>query len=331
MPRFCVPLILCILVPSSFIFAQDIAPPGQLVDIGGYKLHMIKKGDKQPTVVFFHGAGHIGLIWELVLPGVSKFATAVAFDHAGEGWSEPGRNVTITQQVFDAHEALHSQNLKGPYIVVGHSLGGLHARVFVEMFPDEVTGVVLVDATHPDVVLRVFNKEKGKAEWKKMRLTASRDAIPEVVKTPLIESANVVSVPSHSRDWGDTLGKFSPKSRQAFDYIYGKRPITYIKGQGSFEAEIMQHIFEQKKRYSLGDIPLIVLTGGKKESPEGDENWSTEELVAHSTALQNDLISLSTNSKQIIAKKSGHHIHIDQPELVVKSIEEVVIKTKMKK
>lgn len=324
-------LIFILLIGSANIYSQskEYLAPGELVDIGGYNIHLLTAGAdlEGPTVVFFHGAGDIALHWNLVLPEVGKFANAVAVDHAGEGWSDHGHGLALNQQVFDTYRALKKKGYKAPYIVVGHSLGGITANLFAALYKEEVGGVVMVDATHPDVVLKVFNKETKKMEWERMRLKADQP-IKEVVAVSLSEPKETKSFQA-KRDFGDLLDKFTNEDRARFNWIYNERKWTYVKGQSNtYEAEIMQDMFMNKENYHIGDTPLVVISGGNKEIPEGDTNWSSEQLVVHSKSLQRDLLKLSSKSKQIIARKSGHNVHIDQPELVAKVIKKMIKKMK---
>ncbi len=319
-----------LLYPLLFPFVvqaqtENYPPPGILVDNGGYNIHLLVDGNHSnaPTIVFFHGAGDIALHWNLVVPEVGKFANAVAIDQNGEGWSEHGHGMALNQQVFDSYQALKNAELNAPYIVVGHSLGGIIANLFAKEYKNEVAGVVMVDATHPDVVLKIFNRDTKEMEWKKMRLTAN-ESIPEIVKTPLRSELEIKSFQPR-RDFGDQLDKFSDRDKEMFNWIYNERPWTYVSGQGNaYEAEVMQNMFENYEDYRLGDLPLLVITGGDKSEPEGDEFWSSDALMAHSDSLQKDLLNLSTNSRHLIAHKSGHQIHIDEPELIVEAIKEML-------
>ncbi len=320
-------IIALLFLSTISVYSQTKAypAPGNLVDIGGYKIHLLTAGEEKqcPTVVFFHGAGDIALHWNLVLPKVGEFARAVAVDHAGEGWSDHGHGLALNQQVYDTYQALKKGGYKAPYIVVGHSLGGITANLFAATYKEEIGGVVMVDATHPDVVLKVFNKETKKMEWKRMRLRADQP-IKEVNTTPLSEPKETKSFQAR-RDFGDLLDKFSEDDRARFNWIYNERKWTYVKGQSNtYEAEIMQEMFTNKEKYNLGNIPLVVISGANKDVPEGDANWSSEQLVTHSKKLQKDLLKLSTNSSQIIAKKSGHNVHIDEPKLVAKAIKKLL-------
>jgi len=315
--------------PIDVSQVDNYPPPGELIDIGGYKLHLIVEGKNQsgPTVVFFHGAGDIALNWNLVLPKVGEFATAVAIDQAGEAWSDFGHGASLFQQVFDSHKALKIAGYNEPYILVGQSLGGIIANIFAKEYPTEVAGVVMVDATHRDVLLNVFNEELNKFEWKIFRTTAS-DSIPVVVTTPLVNKP-LISTFQPRKDFGDLLDKFTEHDKELFNWIYNERPWPYVKGNHDYEAEIFTEMHNNKAKYMLNDIPIIILTGGLKEYSEDDEYWTAERKKTYSDSLQLDLLNLSSNSKQIIAEKSGHHIHIDEPEVVTEAIKELVLKQKM--
>lgn len=307
---------------SMSIAAQPVPePPGDMVEVNGYKLHLLIKGEDGPPVVLFHGAGDIGLIWNLVLAGVSQFTRAIAVDQAGEGWSEHGHAIHMWQQAYDTHTALHNAGIEGPYILVGHSLGGLLTRVYMQMYPDEVAGVVLVDATHPDVILRIY--EDGKPAWKRMRETSRGRVIPVAVSKKL-ESQPELSSYKARRDFGDKLTGFSAVDRDRLDWVYNQRPITYVKGRSSFEAETMQLIYENPEAYDFDNKPLIVISKGVWTDKEGDAGWTNQDLRAESERQQKDLLNLSVNSRQVIAWNSGHQVHLDQPELVTAMIRKMV-------
>jgi pimeloyl-ACP methyl ester carboxylesterase len=315
-------------IDSSKSDTSNYPPPGEIVDIGGYKLHLLVEGKGQtgPTIVFFHGAGDIALNWNLVLPQVGEFATAVAIDQSGEGWSDFGHGASLFQQVYDSHKVLKVAGYEAPYILVGHSLGGILANIYAKEYPSEVAGVVMVDATHPDVLLNVFNKESNTFEWKVFRTTAS-DTIPSVVTTPLVNKP-VIGTFQPKKDFGEMLDKFSEYDSKLFNWIYNERPWPYVKGYHDYEAEIFTVMHNQKTNYFLDNVPVIILTGGQKEYSEGDENWTAEKRKIYSDSLQLDLLNLSTNSKQIIAENSGHHIHIDEPQIVIKAVRQLVRKLK---
>ena len=164
-------------------------------------------------------------------------------------------------------------------------------------------------------------------EWKKMRLTADQ-SIPAVIETAVTEPKELSSFMPR-RDFGDRLDKFSERDRTLINWIYNERPWTYVKGEtNTYEAEIFQEMYTHPEKYKIGAIPLVVISGGNKNLPEGDDNWSAEELDKHRKQLQQDLLMLSADSKHVIAKKSGHQIHIDEPELLVRVIKKLVKKSR---
>jgi pimeloyl-ACP methyl ester carboxylesterase len=124
------------------------APLGKLVDVGGYRVHLYCTGTASPTVVIV-GAG-FSFNWGLVQPEVAKFTQVRSYDHSGIGWSESGPKDSCSLRVTEVHTALKNAGIKGPYVLVGHSLGGLVARLYAGQYPDEVAGMVFVDhAFHP--------------------------------------------------------------------------------------------------------------------------------------------------------------------------------------
>src|SRR5713226_5008785 len=128
---------------------QNPPPPlGKLVDVGGYRVHLYCTGTGSPTVVIV-GAGFT-FNWGLVQPEVAKLTQVCSYDHSGIGWSDDGPKDSCSLRVSEVHTALKNAGIKGPYVLVGHSLGGLVARLCAGRYPDEVAGMVFVDhAFHP--------------------------------------------------------------------------------------------------------------------------------------------------------------------------------------
>ena len=126
-------------------------PPGRLVDIGGYRLHLYCVGQGSPTVILEAGGGNPWLSWYKVQPKVAAFTRVCAYDRAGLGWSDPSpRPRTAKVIAEELHTLLQNGGVTGPFVLVGHSLGGMDARMFANQYPSEVVGMVLVDSSHPD-------------------------------------------------------------------------------------------------------------------------------------------------------------------------------------
>ena len=133
-------------------------PPGRLVDIGGRRLHLniMGEGMDGPTVILEAGMVSFSSNWAWVQPEVAKVARVVAVDRAGLGWSDPGpKPRDAGQSARELHTALEKLGFSGPYVLAGHSYGGLAIRAFAVLYPDEVAGMVLVDGSHPDQWIRM--------------------------------------------------------------------------------------------------------------------------------------------------------------------------------
>jgi len=135
-------------------------PPGQLVDVGGYKLHIHCVGEGAPVVIL--DALFPGTVsnWGWVQPEIAKTTKVCAYDRAGLGWSESGPAPRdAIRHATELHTLLAKSGIDAPYVLVGHSLGGLSVRMFADQFPDEVVGVVLVEGTNPDAWKRLGKME----------------------------------------------------------------------------------------------------------------------------------------------------------------------------
>jgi pimeloyl-ACP methyl ester carboxylesterase len=129
---------------------RKTAPPGRLVDVGGYRLHIMRSGQGTPAVVVITALGTPGSEWLDVQQAIAQEAEVCLYDRAGLGWSDPppGRR-TAAAMAGELHTLLHGAGAIPPYVLVGHSMGGLVARVFIQLYPDEVAGLALIDSSHP--------------------------------------------------------------------------------------------------------------------------------------------------------------------------------------
>src|SRR6266702_6080953 len=134
--------------------SPPLPPPGQLIDLGGWRLHLNclgKAAASQPTVILEAGAGDFSVDWSLVQPGIARFARVCSYDRAGSGWSDLGpRPRTLHQIVWELHTLLDKAGVKPPFVLVGHSYGGWLVRLYASTYPADVAGngagMVLVEA-----------------------------------------------------------------------------------------------------------------------------------------------------------------------------------------
>ena len=130
------------------VTAPAVAMPGQLVDVGPYRLHLECHGSRGPTVILEPGAGGSAASMGLIAPAVARDSRVCVYDRAGRGWSDPAASPPDGAQIAtDLHTLLDRAHVPGPYVLAGHSFGGLYVRTYAAKYPDEVAGLVLVDST----------------------------------------------------------------------------------------------------------------------------------------------------------------------------------------
>jgi len=136
--------------------------PGQLINVGGHRLHLSCTGSGSPTVVLEPGAGGMSSDLGLVTQAVARDTRVCVYDRAGRGWSEPADTPQdATQIATDLHTLLHRGHVPGPYVLAGHSFGGLYTLTFASLYPDEIAGMVLVDSTAPASKPRATSRSDG--------------------------------------------------------------------------------------------------------------------------------------------------------------------------
>ncbi len=169
-------LLLLLLVPIAY--CQIPAAIGQIVDAGGTRMHINCTGTGSPSIILEAGFPGSSLDWSLVQPMVAPFSRVCSYDRAGFGWSDMGKAPRSSTQIAeDLQTLLSTAAVPAPYILVGHSMGGLYVRAFARKFPDSVAGIVLVDATHEDQ----WDYEP-KRFWQVSDLPSIRLKQPEVVR-----------------------------------------------------------------------------------------------------------------------------------------------------
>ena len=317
-------------------FAQSEAtqppfpPPGKLVDVGGWRLHLNCTGEaraSQPTVILESGIGDFSVEWSLVQPGVAKFARVCSYDRAGDGWSDLGpRPRTMHQIVYELHTLLDKAGVKSPLVLVGHSYGGGLVRLYASTYPADVAGMVLVEAGED-------NPRRMLPDGKLVHAAdlATGRPIPAVkVSNPLRVSDIPPSALNQMRAGAQEDAKHPndpPRDKLPAD---AQRMRTWTLAQlghvaaavNPFENEELASLRAEraKSEHPLGDMPLIVLTRGISEEDTPDGKALEEEHRRDHAAIA----AMSRNGKLVIAAHSGHHVQLDEPELVIKSIRDVL-------
>jgi pimeloyl-ACP methyl ester carboxylesterase len=294
---------------------QRLPQVGRSVDIGGRTLNIFCSGEGSPAVILDSGAGEPGYAWSRIQPEIATLTRACWFDRAGYGWSDPGPFPrTSAAMSRDLHELLHRAGIPAPYVLVGHSLGGLNARVYAGMYPADVAGVVLVDAAHEDEPRRAPRFMLGRTAprflWHPIWIAAQTARVVGLLRlvTPR------VTLPADPRQ----------RTRDQVVRALRQQPKTLATVA---DASAPESYAQAEAAGGLGDRPLVVLTRGKVSMPpsptETDRQYAAYEQVwMHE--IQPKLARLSTRGRQVIVERSGHRIPDEAPEEVVAAVREVV-------
>jgi pimeloyl-ACP methyl ester carboxylesterase/aminoglycoside phosphotransferase (APT) family kinase protein len=303
---------------------QKYPPIGQMIDINGYKLHMIDSGSSNidskatPTVILESGMGSTTFDWLLVYPEIAKFARIVTYDRAGYGWSDasplPRTSANI---VTELHTMLHKAGIPGPYILVGHSFGGINVRLFAATYPQDVVGIVLVDAVHKYVMDRIPQVFIHFKHWVYCRLLTAYLGISRIFSDFKLYYHRPV----------DTYKLMDKAHKNTIKYYHALfNQLNLI----TTSCEQLKAVHE-----FLPNVPVVVITAGKQvipaQGPCGSYTQDEVDMINKTWfELQADLVTKSSESKQIIAEYSGHNIPYEQPEIIVDAVREMVDKLKKK-
>jgi pimeloyl-ACP methyl ester carboxylesterase len=268
--------------------AKAYPMPGQLIDVDGHRLHLSCTGAGTPTVVLEPGAGGTSSNLGWIAPAVARNTRVCIYDRAGRGWSEPASTAQDGAQIVtDLHTLLQRGHVPGPYVLAGHSFGGLYVLTFAARYPDEVAGMVLVDSTAPASAANPAAASPGYgASGNGMsRVSALVSTAARLGLARLYAQSDFGSLPPRSRDEARASAATASTLRSTID--------EYLQATASTEQAA-----------ALGDFaakPLIVLTAGSGH----DAAWS---------AAQNRLARLSTNSVHQIIDGATHEDLITDQE-----------------
>jgi pimeloyl-ACP methyl ester carboxylesterase len=310
-----------ILCFSAYIAANAQAPsaPGKLVDIGSYRLHVNCTGKGRPTVVVEAGLGDFSFDWALVQSRVARFTRICTYDRAGYAWSDPGPMPrTFAQLNLELRDALAKLGERGPFVLVGHSFGGPVVRNFAALYPQDVAGMVLVDAAFEgqrvgiggDKTIRLGESAKGRP-IPTPRETMTNDDRPESTGE------------SQERSLDPMYNPLPPVAQKMQVWAQSLAKTDYAEeSQREWSEEYYAQWLKTPQKGVLGSIPLVVLM--RADGRYGDDlDVPASQLEQERKEGQAKLAQLSTNGKLVIVQ-SGHNMEIDAPEDVTAAIREVV-------
>lgn len=286
-------------VVASTLDERQYPPPGEMVDVGGYQLHLLCSGEGSPTVVLEQGGGGSSLAWFNVQPQVAEVTRVCAYDRAGLGWSQAGPEPRDGKRVAEElHTLLARAGIQGPYVLAGWSYGGIFVRSFAERYPGEVAGLLLLDATHPEVWTRTA---EGRATYEsESRLYAAGQVLARLGLLRLLPNpltATPANWPGPLREqWRAVTSTTRFWDTVAAESRAIPETMAQLGGAGS-----------------LGDVPLTVVTAGA--NPGADGQWAT---------YQQELATLSSNSQGVTLAGAQHISLWADPEYARATSDQIV-------
>ena len=287
--------------------------PGQLIDIGSRRINLHCTGAGGPTVILMAGLSSWSAVWYKTQPAIAQMTRVCAFDRAGYGFSDPApRPQVLSEVVDDLHAALAAGPVPGPYVLVGHSLGGLEARVYSQRWPKEVVGMVL-DDTSPagegliDEDQPGFDEVIGRESYAAGKLHCVLLAAhgPLEPSRPEYKDCSL-ALPS------DTPAEFRRIAPRFFTAYY-------FADQVSLMSSVYTHRYDSVDHRDLGAMPLVVLSAQNSwETPAG-----APFSQAYWIALHEALAHLSSRGVHRIIQ-SGHEIQLEKPQAVIDAVDEVL-------
>jgi pimeloyl-ACP methyl ester carboxylesterase len=278
-------------------------PPGRLVDVGGYRLHILCAGQRSPAVVIVPALGATVDDWREVQQRIAEETTVCVYDRAGLGYSDsPLSHRTARRMAEELHALLRGAGIAPPYVLAGHSLGGLVTRVFTRLYPEEVAGVALIEASHPAMQRRL-----------------PKTFLWQHPGGPLLVAALGRAYPLGLRRLARDLG------------LYGADGIGWSRQRRAGEGELLalKAICREAGRMvgDLGDMPLAVVTADEMD-PNLEPGSRTQRALSRFyrgwIVLQHEMAALSADSTHVVAEHGGHHLNHDNPELVAQAVTDLV-------
>ena len=259
--------------------ARAYPAPGRLIDVGGHRLHLSCTGSGSPTVVLETGGGEMSSTYGWIAPAVARDARVCVYDHAGRGWSEPAdASLDGVQVATDLHTLLQRGQIPGPYVLAGHSFGGLYVLTFAARYPNDVAGMVLIDSTAPASSVTAAASPGDRTSYDAAgRVSALVSSSARLGVGRMFAMLSASGLPPRSRDEVSAKMATASSLRSTID--------EYVEGSAAVRQAAALTDFAGK--------PLLVLTAGSGHD-------------AAETAAQNHLATLSTNSVQRVVAGASH-------------------------
>jgi pimeloyl-ACP methyl ester carboxylesterase len=276
--------------------AQRYPPPGRMLNVGGHRLHLLCRGEGKPTVILEAGLGESALGWARVQRSLARTARVCSYDRAGMAWSDEGPAPRTAGNVAkELHALLDASGEPGPYLLVGHSIGGLFALRFGAAYPQSVAGIVLVDPTDPKAI------RNAGYPWPAITQSRVQGVLAELgvlrVFGRSIVPAAVGTTPP-------------PEVLQAVPILYGPR----------------------SQATSVAELEASLTSADEVSADEATGYLATQRLVvisaaddsADTRAEHEHLAGLSKHGTYLVARSGGHYVHYEDPDRVVDAVRALI-------
>ncbi len=311
--KYIAPIMLSLLMVAGVNAQESVPPPGEVYRVGGHEMHLNCTGEGDTTVILEAGVGGYSLNWFVAQPMIAEFTRVCSYDRLGYGWSSNLiGEFDLEAAAQNLHRLLSAAEVAPPYVLVAHSFGGPVSRSFQQQYPDDVTGLVLLDTVHPQMAEDIsFYRPALVAQLDSLRAFATMMRFRSVfTDDPLFDPPE--EIPSYISDaYNEQMLR-----REFFDT--SEAEALYIT-DGLPDANLPT---------SVGNIPVIVVThdiarvDGFLGAPLTREQARQAEAIWQT--LQRDLATLSPQGRLVVAEGSSHAIQFDDPELIAALVKEVI-------
>ncbi len=294
--------------------------PGELIDIGGRHINMHCAGTGTPTVILMAGIFSWSVVWYKTQPAIAQKTRVCAFDRASYGFSDPApRPQTLSQVVDDLHAALKAGSIPGPYVLVGHSLGGIEVRLYAQRWPEQVVGMVLVDSSPAgemllELNLPGFDEVERRDNYASDMLSCALWAARGPLEPSMPEYADCTSVAALPRDTPAAFRKIWPRFFTA----------NYFAAKVSLMSSLYTHRYDSADHLRLGAMPLVVLTAKNTWGDTPADIRFTQTFLKFWLAQHEALAHLSSRGVHRFIEGSDHHIQLDKPQAVIDAVDDVL-------
>lgn len=304
-------------------------PLGELVDIGGFKLHINSTGEKsnqQPTLVIEGGVGTATEYYHWLSEGLKDSIRVVRYDRAGIGYSEASHTPRDPETIArELHALLERAGEKPPYIMAGHSLGGPYIRVFTELYPEEVVAMFLLDSTHPDRAKRIASIPSG-SSWKFKSMIWMYDLQGVLADLGIMMVLDRLMGPLHSRVMEGLPDEINDRTT---DFLQGGK---YTRAIGKEFGEFYTTLDRAGEVRDFGDLPIRVFSADSGDVPEDTyqkylrKGMDLRKVKAEGKKLQKELSELSTDSKLVTVSANHNSIYTikENAELICEEVLRVI-------